>query len=84
MIIKRIYNDNIVELSLSIVSCYITFYISEHLLHLSGILSIVSHGLYISYTGRTGTTPNLRITNGGIHMAGPRSLESLWNIYGDF
>ena len=69
MIIKRIYDDNIVELSLSIVSCYITFYISEHLLHLSGILSIVSHGLYISYTGRTGTTPNLRIT-----------LEHLWGF----
>jgi NhaP-type Na+/H+ or K+/H+ antiporter len=68
-IIKRIYNNDIVELSLSIVSCYVTFYISEHLLHLSGILSIVSHGLYISYTGRTGTTPNLRIP-----------LEHLWKF----
>ncbi len=68
-IIKRIYDNNIVELSFSIVSCYITFYISEHLLHLSGILSIVSHGLYISYTGRTGTTPSLRTT-----------LEHLWEF----
>ena len=68
-IIKRIYDDHIVEISLSIISCYITFYISEHLLHLSGILSIVSHGLYISYTGRTSTTPNLRIT-----------LEHLWEF----
>ena len=68
-IIKRIYDDNSIELSLSIISCYVTFYISENLLHLSGILSIVSHGLYISYTGRTGTTPNLRIT-----------LEHLWEF----
>jgi len=68
-IIKKIYDDSAVELSLSIISCYVTFYISENLLHLSGILSIVSHGLYISSTGKTGTTPNLRIT-----------LEHLWEF----
>ncbi len=68
-ITKRIFNDEDVELSISIVSCYATFYISENLIHSSGILSIVAHGLYISYTGRTGYSPNIKYT-----------LEHLWSF----
>lgn len=68
-ITKRIFNDEDIELSISIVSCYTTFYISENLIHSSGILSIVAHGLYISYTGRTGYSPNIKET-----------LEHLWSF----
>ena len=48
-------------------ACYT--YISENLIHSSGILSIVAHGLYISYTGRTGYSPNIKET-----------LEHLWSF----
>ena len=68
-IIKRIFNNEDVELSLSIISCYITFYISEKLLGCSGILSIVAHGLYISYTRQTGFSPNLT-----------KTLEHIWSF----
>lgn len=68
-ITKRIFNNKDVELSISFVSCYTTFYISENLIHSSGILSIVAHGLYISYTGRTGFSPNIKET-----------LEHIWSF----
>ena len=68
-IIKRIFNDEDIELSLSIISCYVTFYISEKLFGCSGILSIVAQGLYISYTRQTGFSPDLIQT-----------LEHIWSF----
>ena len=68
-IIKRIFNDEDIELSLSIISCYVTFYISEKLIGCSGILSIVAQGLYISYTRQTGFSPDLIQT-----------LEHVWSF----
>ena len=59
-IIKRVFNDSDVEITLNLISCYLTFYIAEFLLHVSGILAIVTHGLYISYIGKTSFSPNIK------------------------
>ena len=59
-IIKWVFNDSDVEITLNLISCYLTFYIAEFVLHVSGILAIVTHGLYISYFGKTSFSTNIK------------------------
>lgn len=52
--IHLIHNNFVLEINLTIVSCYIMFYIAEFTdLAVSGILALVALGLYMSYTGKT-------------------------------
>jgi NhaP-type Na+/H+ or K+/H+ antiporter len=60
IVIKNIYNDEQVEISLSIITCYTTFYISDNVLGLSGILSVVIIGLFIAWGGKTAISYNIR------------------------
>lgn len=54
--IKKIFNDEILVLNITIISCYLVFYFAEHIhigIHFSGIISLVSLSLFMSAFGRT-------------------------------
>jgi NhaP-type Na+/H+ or K+/H+ antiporter len=54
--IKKIFNDEILVLNITIISCYGVFFVAEYVplgIHMSGILSLVSLSLFMSAFGRT-------------------------------
>lgn len=54
--IKKIFNDEILVLNITIISCYLVFFVAEHVnfgFRMSGILALVSLGLFMSAFGRT-------------------------------
>ena len=57
--IKNVYNDALVETSLVIATAYLTFYIAEHLFHVSGVLGLVALGLIIGGVGRSRISPQV-------------------------
>ncbi|KAK3275350.1 Son of sevenless 1, variant 3 [Cymbomonas tetramitiformis] len=46
-----VYNDALVDISLTLISCYLTFFVSE-LAGSSGVLSVVAFGAYLSAYGK--------------------------------
>lgn len=55
--IKRIFNDEILVLNITIISCYLVFFVAEYVepfgIKMSGILALVSLSLFMSAFGRT-------------------------------
>jgi len=52
--LKRLYKEAILETNLTIMSCYLIFYVSESTeLHVSGVLALSFFGLWMSKSGRT-------------------------------
>ena len=54
--IKRIFNDGIQAVSITMISCYMVFYIAEDVdlgFHVSGIIALASLGLYMAAFGKT-------------------------------
>ena len=51
--IDRIYNDPLVEISISIVCAYLAYFLAEHLLHVSGVVAVVTLALLFAGPGRT-------------------------------
>jgi len=53
-ILKRIHNNFVLEVNTTIFASYLFFFIAEGTsLHVSGILAIVTLGLYMTNTGKT-------------------------------
>ena len=53
-ILRRIHNDSVLEMNSTIVSSYLLFYLAESTpIKVSGILSIVELGLYMTKSGKT-------------------------------
>ena len=50
---STVYNDAMVEVSLTLTFAYLTFYIAENILSSSGVLAVVSLGMWMSRNGRT-------------------------------
>ncbi|PLW99124.1 MAG: hypothetical protein C0594_17380, partial [Marinilabiliales bacterium] len=40
--VKRVFNDMLIEISVIVAAAYITFYIAEDFMHVSGVLGLVS------------------------------------------
>lgn len=57
--IKRVFNDPLIEITLTIVSAYLVFYIAENLLHVSGVVAVVSLALLFASIGRTRISPEV-------------------------
>jgi len=57
--IKNVFNDALVETSLVIAVAYLTFFIAEHLFHVSGVLGLVALGLIIGGVGRSRISPQV-------------------------
>jgi NhaP-type Na+/H+ or K+/H+ antiporter len=67
-----INNDYVLEVNLTIVSCYIMFYFAEFTaLHMSGIIALVALGLFMSFAGKT------YISTGSSH-----ALHHVWGYIG--
>jgi len=51
--VKKVFNDALVEITVIVAAAYMTFYIAEHFLHVSGVLGLVALGLLMASVGRT-------------------------------
>ena len=69
MWLQRVLRDSVLGITLTFIMCYMAFFIAEFLdLHLSGILAIVSLGLFMSAFGKTTVDPE-----------GEHSLHAVWS-----
>jgi len=57
--IERLFNDALSEISLTIVLAYLSMIIAEGFLHVSGVMAVVTAGLWMSGTGRTKISPEV-------------------------
>ncbi len=57
--LRNIFNDALVEITVTIVAVYLTYFLSENLLQVSGVLALVSLGLLFSGIGRTSISPEV-------------------------
>lgn len=57
--LKGVFNDAMVEISVVVAAAYITFYVAEHFLHVSGVLALVALGLLVGGFGRSSISPQV-------------------------
>jgi NhaP-type Na+/H+ or K+/H+ antiporter len=57
--IKKVFNDAMVEITAVVAAAYVTFYIAEHFLHVSGVLALVALGLMLGGAGRSTISPQV-------------------------
>jgi len=55
----RVRTEPNVEISLTTILAYLSFYIAEHLLHVSGVMAVVSAGIVLGGWGRTKISPTV-------------------------
>ena len=66
-------NDAILTLNITVVSCYILYFTAEYVdlgIHISGIMSLVSMGLYMAAFGKT-----------HISVDAKAIVHNFWKIY---
>jgi len=51
--LKRITRDNILSITITFIACYLLFFLAETQFHVSGILALVTLGLFMSAYGKT-------------------------------
>ena len=56
--LSLVYNDALVEVSLTVTFAYLTFFLAEQF-HSSGVLAVVALGLWMSRNGRTQISPHV-------------------------
>eukprot|EP01062_Namystynia_karyoxenos_P068644 TRINITY_DN6352_c0_g1_i1.p1 TRINITY_DN6352_c0_g1~~TRINITY_DN6352_c0_g1_i1.p1 ORF type:complete len:1565 (+),score=487.12 TRINITY_DN6352_c0_g1_i1:71-4696(+) len=47
--LNRVFNDALIEVTLTLVAAYVTFFVAEGMLHVSGVLGVVACGCLMSY-----------------------------------
>jgi NhaP-type Na+/H+ or K+/H+ antiporter/CRP-like cAMP-binding protein len=57
--VKKVFNDALVEITVIVAAAYMTFYIAEHFLHVSGVLGLVALGLLMASKGKTRISPEV-------------------------
>ncbi len=55
--VKNVFNDALVEISIIVVAAYLTFFVCENFLHVSGVLGLVTLGLMMASVGKTRISP---------------------------
>lgn len=58
--LSRVYNDALVEIAITLVAAYVTYYIGENLLHVSGVLAVVALGYEIN-SRKTNISPEVEV-----------------------
>ena len=58
--LSRVFNDALVEITITLASAYVTFYIGENFLGVSGVLAIVTLGIEIN-SRRTNISPEVEV-----------------------
>jgi len=52
--IRRIFNDGILVVNITVISCYLVYFIADNMsIRISGIIALVSLGLYMAAFGKT-------------------------------
>ena len=72
-IIKLFKNDPILCYNITLVGCYLLYFTAEYVhlgIHVSGIMALVSMGLYMAAFGRTKFSPESR-----------ERVHHIWKIY---
>ncbi|MCA8918335.1 MAG: cation:proton antiporter [Planctomycetes bacterium] len=59
-LLNRVFNEPTVEITLTIVMAYGAMILAEAFLHVSGVIAIVTMGLWMSGPGRTAISPEVR------------------------
>ncbi|WP_065204377.1 cation:proton antiporter [Shewanella woodyi] len=59
MFIGSLFNDSLIEIALTLVLPYLVFYVSEHIFHASGVVSVVTLALIYAGPGRTRFSPEV-------------------------
>jgi len=57
--IGSLFNDSLIEIALTLVLPYVVFYLSEHVFHASGVVSVVTLALIYAGPGRTRFSPEV-------------------------
>lgn len=57
--VKKVFNDAMIEITVIIAAAYLTFFVAEHFLHVSGVLGVVTLGLVMAGLGRTRISPEV-------------------------
>ncbi len=57
--IDRLFNDPLSEITLTLVLAYLAMIVAEGLLHVSGVMAVVSAGLWMSGAGKTKISPEV-------------------------
>ncbi len=57
--VKKVFNDALVEITVIVAAAYMTFFVAEHFLHVSGVLGLVSFGIFMASVGRTRISPEV-------------------------
>ncbi len=68
--VRKVFNDALVEISVIVVAAYITFFICEHFLHVSGVLGLVTLGLAMGGVGKTRISPEVE-----------KFLHEFWELF---
>jgi NhaP-type Na+/H+ or K+/H+ antiporter len=57
--LKKVFNDAMVEIIVLLASAYLTFFIAEDFLHVSGVLAIFGLGITMASVGKTRISPEV-------------------------
>jgi NhaP-type Na+/H+ or K+/H+ antiporter len=57
--VKKVFNDALIEITVIVAAAYLTFFVAEHFLHVSGVLGLVALGLMMAGFGRTRISPEV-------------------------
>lgn len=57
--VKKVFNDALIEITVIVAAAYLTFFVAEYFLHVSGVLGLVSLGLMMAGVGRTRISPEV-------------------------
>ena len=57
--VKKVFNDALIEITVIVAAAYLTFFVAEHFLHVSGVLGLVALGLMMASVGRTRISPEV-------------------------
>ena len=58
-IISKVFNNPLVEITLSVGVAYLVFFVAEHTFHVSGVVALVALALMFSSIGRTKVSPEV-------------------------
>lgn len=57
--LERVFNDSLIEITLTLVMPYLVFYLAEHIFHASGVVAVVTLALIFAGPGRTRFSPEV-------------------------
>lgn len=57
--LKKVFNDALIEITVVIGAAYLSFYIAESVLHVSGVIAVVTLGISMAGPGKTKVSPEV-------------------------